>query len=301
MPNIKTVQNQPGIYYYESTKRKYRGNPDRCLYIAYKDNTGKIVREKVGWLSDGYNIKYAINLKNKRLIQKEQGEIIQKRNNLRMTFSDAWNKYDRDLDDRKKHTYDDRNRYKNYIKDKFGPKILSKITPHELEQFKISLSNKSLAPQTVKHILVIIRQVYNKMIAWGFYEGHSPTKGIEMPKIDNKRSRFLSHKDADNLIKEVKNRSQQTYEISLLSLHTGMRASEVFGLLWGHIDFENDMIHVADSKGGSRDVFLTKKTKKMLLAKKRGNRGDLVFISRKGGEIGDVSRAFLRSVREKGW
>ena len=50
--------------------------------------------------------------------------------------------------------------------------------------------------------------------------------------------------------------SLQLYNISLLSLHTGMRAGEVFALKWGHIDIDNGMIHIADPKSGHAEKHL---------------------------------------------
>jgi integrase len=140
------------------------------------------------------------------------------------------------------------------------------------------------------------------MIAWGLWADQNPIKGVKMPKINNRRVRFLTHKEADALLQEIRKVSQQVWEYSLLSLHTGMRADECFSLLWGHIDYDQDMIHVADPKGGpSRDVYLTKKVREMLQAKKEGSKADFVFRATHGGKIPEVSKTFLRTVKKMGF
>ncbi|MGD9363900.1 MAG: site-specific integrase, partial [Desulfobacterales bacterium] len=86
------------------------------------------------------------------------------------------------------------------MKRKFASKFLSQITAHDLEKFKDSLLKKGLAPQTTKHILVLIRQIYNKMIKWGLWDGQNPIKGVKLPKINNQRVRFLTHQEADDFL-----------------------------------------------------------------------------------------------------
>jgi hypothetical protein len=70
-----------------------------------------------------------------------------------------------------------------------------------------------------KHILVLIRQIYNKMIKWGLWDGQNPIKGVKLPKINNRRVRFLTHQEAEELLGAVRKRSQQFWEYSLLPGH----------------------------------------------------------------------------------
>jgi len=79
-----------------------------------------------------------------------------------------------------------------------------------------------------------------------------------MLKISNQRVRYLPHQEADELLGAVRKRSQQVWEYGLLSLHTGVRTDECLSLLWGHVDFDQGLIHVADPKGGPpRDVYMS--------------------------------------------
>ena len=296
---MKRIKRYTGIYYNESKKKKHKGKPDRCFYAVFKDKAGKLKWEKVGWASEGYTAQMADQVRSERIRTMRHGEELPDKKKREMTFGQAWNRYDKWLDTGKKHVYDDRNRYKIHIKNKFASRALSQITTHDLERFKDSLLKKGLAPATTKHILVIIRQVYNKMIAWGMWEGQNPITGLKMPKINNKRVRFLTHQEADSLLAAVKKKSNQIWEMSLMSLHTGMRADEVFSLLWGHIDYDNGLIHVADPKGGpARDANITKKVRAMLTAKDQGKPGELIFKARHGGKIPEVSKTFLRTVRD---
>jgi hypothetical protein len=44
-----------GVYQVISKTRKYKLKPDICFYIAFKSE-GKLVWEKIGWLSEGFSI-----------------------------------------------------------------------------------------------------------------------------------------------------------------------------------------------------------------------------------------------------
>ena len=285
----------------EKYNRVHHGKPDRCFYVTYRNSAGKFVREKVGWQSEGYTAALADQVRAERIRSLRHGKELPDKKRAELTFGDAWKRYDEWLDTGKKHVYDDRNRYENYVKPRFATKALSQITTHDLEQFKDKLLKKGLAPATVKHVIVIIRQVYNKAIAWKLWEGTPPTRGFSMPKLNNKRQRFLSRDEAKSLLETIKKKSETQYEMGLISLHTGMRASEVFALLWGHVDLDRGVIHVADPKGGAaRDAYMTKTLKTLFAAKKEGKPSELIYQNRDGKPFGEVSKTWLRTIQKLG-
>merc|ERR1712000_709741 len=127
--------------------------------------------EKIGWLSEGYTPQIAVHIRGERLRKIRHGKDIPQKNKKELSFEQAWGLYDKWLDTGKKHQKEDRNRYKNHIKKRFASKSLSRITTEEIERFKANLIKKNLAPQSIKHILIIIRQIYNKMALWGHWKG----------------------------------------------------------------------------------------------------------------------------------
>jgi integrase len=122
-----------------------------------------------------------------------------------------------------------------------------------------------LAPATVKHVLVLFRQIVNKAIAWGLYQGMNPVKGVKLPMLQNQRERFLSYEEADKLLSELKSVSSQVHDIVLISLHTGMRASEIFNLKGNDIDMQHSLISILEPKNNqSRKAYMTKTTEEVL-------------------------------------
>jgi integrase len=286
-----------GIYYRESSKRRHLGKSDRCFDICYRDGKGKLIWEKIGWVSEGYNAAVADQLRAERVRAVRHGDELPREKEAEITLGEVWKYYDEWLNTGKKDSDTDRSYYKNHIEPVFANRVLSKISPFDLEKLKKDLTIKNLAPATVKHILVLIRQLINKAIAWNKWHGENPVKKIKLPKLNNRRERFLSKDEAQILLAELKKVSSQLYNISLLSLHTGMRAGEVFSLKWGHIDKNNRIIHIADPKSGhARKVFMTRTIKEMFKSIKNGEPEELIFKSRERKKIDRISYAFRRAV-----
>ena len=290
-----------GIYFRESAAKRFRGYPDKCFYFTYRIPGGRLIWEKAGWTSEGYNAVATRNIRADRLRRIRHGDVLpgEKKD---PTLGEVWIEYDKWQTTAKRQQKDDRSRYQRHLRPRFENTPLSGISSLDLENMKDELIKEGFAPATVKHCLVLVRQMINKAIAWDLYAGENPIKKVTMPKVHNRRERFLTVEESSILLNEVQKVSPQLHDICLLSLHTGMRAGEIFGLKWGHVDFENDLILVADSKPGpSRKVDMTSMVREMLVEKEPGGREDFVFKSRTGEELREVSNAFSRAVKRLGF
>jgi integrase len=288
-----------GVFFRESSVKRYKGAPDRCFDICYKDRRGKLVWEKVGWTSEKYTAVIASQVRSERLRSMRHGEDLPKEKPVEYTLGDVWKKYDEWLETAKREPDDDRSYYRKHIKSVFANSLISKISPFDLEKLKIKLKSQGYAPATIKHILVLIRQLINKAIAWGMWKGENPIKKVKLPSLNNRRERFLNKEEAKNLLEAIKKYSQQTHYIALISLQTGMRAGEIFDLKWGHLDMENGFIHVADPKSGrARKAFMTETLKNLFEGLESGKPEEYVFPSRINTRIDRVSNSFMHAVNE---
>jgi integrase len=195
----------------------------------------------------------------------------------------------------------EKNLFHLWINPVIGDKPLRKIDILDLERIKKRMSDASRSARTVQYCLAVIRQVFNLARALGIYQGDNPVSKVKKPSVDNRRLRFLTREEADLLLAELKKRSQQLHDIALLSLHTGMRAGEIFNLTWDCIDFEQEQILIKDPKNKSnRYAFMTTEVKEMLERRYQGQLNGLVFTDRKGNKIKEVSNSFARAVKEIG-
>jgi integrase len=160
---------------------------------------------------------------------------------------------------------------------------------------------KGLAVRTAQYAAAVLRHALNKAIERGYLQVN-PVSKIKVPRKDNRRIRFLTKDEAAKLLDELKKRSQKTYEMSFLSLYTGMRFGEIASLTWQDIDFDNSIIYIKDPKNRTgRVAYMTEGVKELLLNKKKNtNNTTLVFPDQKGNKIEKISYSFERAVQKLG-
>lgn len=299
MPYRKKTR-YPGVYERIGTGKDHLN--DTCFDITYKRD-GKKIWEKAGWESEGYTAKLAEQVRAERIRSIRHGLELPK-DRPKTLFKDAVKKYLKWAETNKtKKGRDDRYLYNKHISKRFDNTRMDQISSFDLEKMKSELLKEGYAPATAKHILVFVRQVYNKAIVWGLYRGENPIKGVKMPTLSNQRTRFLSTDEANNLLEALKARSLQVHDMALLSLHTGMRFGEIANLKNHDIDFENGIINISDPKNKNpRKAYMTSAVKAMLQARipKDAKSNDLVFPDENGKKIEFVSKTFPRTINDQG-
>ncbi len=293
--------------YVSQSRRTPDGKPDKCFYIRYKTLDGKLIEEKVGWASEGFTAALAAQIRADRLNALRHGKEVvplQKRRKEALTFRDYMR--DRYLPWAKENKAPDSYRreeelFRRYLDPIIGDKTLKNISPFDLERIKSDMRKKGLAERTTEYALAVVRMAFNRAKAWGLYEGENPASKVKPPRKDNRRLRFLTPEEASLLLETIKKRSRQLYEICLLSLHTGMRAGEIFNLTWADIDMARGLIYIRDPKNNTtRVAYMTDEVKRLFMAKTPGEPSELVFKDRKGQKIKKVSRVFGEVVKELG-
>jgi integrase len=332
-----------GVRYRESIIRKVcvkgKTRPDRCYYINYKSESKKQSTEKVGWDSEGIMAEIARDLRGQILANirlgegfqsiKEKREIEQARRATKRLEEEAKDrdnapfefiagKYLEWAKENKKSWMDDEGRYQLHIKPIIGNIPINQISILTMEQLKKDLKRKRIkkwrtevlmADATVKHCLVLVRQIFNRAKKWKLFEGENPVSETidadrKFLKIeDNKRLRILSFKEAEILLNEIKNVSQQTHDICLVSFQTGMRMGEIFNLKWQDVDRVHGVMHIRNPKNNeTRQAYITPKLSGMLkgLEVNKTTVADFVFVSRNGKKINQLSFTFNRAVDRLG-
>jgi integrase len=252
-------------------------------------------------MGEGYTAVVASQIRSERIRAVRHGQDLPKQKPQEVTLGEVWKRYDEWLDTGKITPSADRGYYEKHIKPIFENTLLSKVSPFDLERIKISLLNLGLAPATVKHVLVLIRQLFNKAISWGMWKGENPIKKVKLPRLNNQRERFLTKEEAQLLLKELATWGRHNHDICMLSLHTGMRAGEIFSLKWQHVDQANNFILIADPKNGrSRKAFMTQTIQNMFSKMEEGKPEEYVFASRDGDRIDRISNTFMRAVENLG-
>ena len=184
---------------------------------------------------------------------------------------------------------------------------------------KSEMAKAGISPKTISHCLGLLRAMYNRASDWNLYDGPNPVKKIKMPVIQNARDRFLSIEEADKLLKELRRNPRykkehreledpKLHDITLISLHSGARASEIFNLKVQDIDFQSGLITLRDTKNTeTRYAPMTEAVREMLKRRmpsddeKQIDPNAYIFTDEDGGKIKEVSNSFERVVDRLGF
>lgn len=320
---LKTGSKETGFLYYKKhPTRKYGVKYDRYHRAEYQFN-GKRIAINFGWVSDGWTeldclgkLKlYKSNAKNnlKPTSLKEEREILQQSQKAKQkkldqekidkkTFAEFFNEIYLPMASKHKKKYtveNEKGLFKNWLEPEIGHLPFNKIKPFNLEKIKKNILDAGRAPRSLQYCFAVFRQIWNQARIDDLVSDDSPTRKVKIPKVENKRVRFLTHDESERLLKELQGKSPQVHDMTLFSLHTGVRAGEIFALTWGLVDLVNGSALIRDAKGKPRHIYLTKDTKKMLeklYDEQPAN--ELVFKDRNKGQIKGISKTFERAVNK---
>lgn len=256
--NERTSTRYDGVHQRESRVKRYKGKPDICYSIDYRDPaTGKRLRKSIGWRSEGITAEYANSVRQGLLAkgtrEKFSDAVPVQQDTL--TLEQAWNLYRSDwLEARAGKTLTaDTGLFRHHLHG-LASKPLHMITAHDLESLAADMQRGGLSSQTAKHCLALVRRIMRKMIAWKKWGGPTPFADVEMPRTNNQRQRYLTPKEARAILEALQGISPRMWLISLISLHCGLRFGEIAALRRADLDFAARTIFVRDPKGG-RDRF----------------------------------------------
>lgn len=311
----------PGVRCREHQSRKNGAvKKDRYFTIRYRVN-GVLKEEGLGWASEGWTeekagarrseLREAYRTGNGYTTLKEKRDNQEKEKQQQLRIAEENKKYNITLDDfynnhfiniaknnKAPHTFkSESGYYKNWLQPSLGNKPIKEITITDIEDLKGQLLGHK-SPKTINYIIAILSQIlfYAKKI--GYLKGDIVTQQIKKIKFDNKRTRFLTKEEANLLLDGLRKSSQQLYEISLISLHCGLRAGEIFNLYWSDIDLSNRLLTLRDTKNSkTRSVYMTDDVYNMLINKAHIKEDNSpVFKTKNGTKIKEVSNAFARVV-----
>lgn len=296
------VKGHVGVYQ-RKMERLHKGKPDVAFYFTYKDkDAGKKVFEKAGLKSEGYTAALAAQVRAERIRAIRHEEELPKKKVKAPLFEDMVKKYMEWAKENKTWQADE-SRIKTHLTPFFKGQRLNEISPFALEKLKSDLNKKDLSPATIKHCLVLMRQIFNKAIVWGFYRGENPIKGVKLPTLQNQRERFLSFDEAQTLLQALKEKSSTVHDMAVVSLHCGLRFGEIADLKSQDIDLENGIITIMNPKNNeSRKAYMSKQVKDILKRRIPKEPEGYIFVDKlHKGKIAHVSRTFFEIVKSLGF
>lgn len=170
-----------------------------------------------------------------------------------------------------------------------GSMKLSAIDSRTISQYLDYLKNTYRTPQdtqvsqqTMRHHYCTLNLILGYAEKIGYIESN-PVKSVDTPKLNKHKVDALSKGEVLLFIKEIQKLPHMQRAIYMLLLTTGIRRGECYGLQWGDIDWENDLIRInknvtrtsygitvglPKTDTGIRVIPITKQTKAFLSAYK---------------------------------
>ena len=144
---------------------------------------------------------------------------------------------------------------------------LQNIKPKHIQEFYQYLLDEGLSGNTVKHYHANIRKALQYAMKTDIILSN-PADKVDLPKIEEYKPKFYTSDEVKILLNEV---IGTKLEIPvMIDCFYGFRRSEVIGLKWSAVDFENDTItidHTITQSSGKliiRDKTKTKSSKRTL-------------------------------------
>lgn len=298
MKRIKT--DYKGVYYREADRIGGRGK-ERVYYIVFKSG-GKVLEEKVGrQYADDMTPARAARVRADRIEgrRKSRKEVREAEKAARqaeagkMTIQRLWDEYKTNKADSKGINTDE-GRYKNHLLPSFGDKEPHEIIPLDVRRLRVKLL-KTLKPQTVKHVMALLKRIVNYGIAEHSCRGLNFK--IEPVKVDNLKTEDLTPEQLKNLLETINNSiDAEAAAIMKLALFTGMRRGEMFKLKWDDVDFQRGFIMLRSPKGGvSQKIPLNEQARAVL--ENHPRTATNVFVRSNGKPFTDI-RLRVNSIKE---
>ena len=286
---IKTKFN--GVYYSELKRSLHNGKPDKCFYIKFYEN-GKRHMRKVGTSSQGYTAQMVANLKAEKM------NIVTEYN-----FGQLYDNFMVWAKSNKKTWKCDENLYTNHVKEYLEKISVNSITPQDITNILLKMKAKgkangsNYAPQSIKHILLLIKRIFNYNIKNELIK-YNPAENVKIEKFDNTRISYLYDDEISRMFEYLDSSKEWPNDKALIkfAFYTGLRKSELFNLTWDNVDIDNKRIFLYETKGGKNQaIIITDNAVQVLLdIKDKCSDLTLVFPSKLGGKRNDVKKLWSR-------
>lgn len=306
----RSPTNYGGVFYRES-KRLGGPGTEKVFYIVFKKD-GKIFEEKVGrQYADGMTPAKASGIRaerieGRRISRKEAREVAAaklKADAARPSIARLWAAYTENWED-SKGTATDKGRYALHLEKKFSSKTPSDISTLEVDKLRNDLLRSGKSPQTVLHVLGLLRRIIRFGVKKGLCPMPDPSKlHFEMPRVDNKKTESLTESQLVALKAALDAEPDQNAAAFIrLALATGMRKGALLGLQWADIDFDRGTIRLRGEvakKGKTEYIPLTAASRNILKNVEQGD-SPFVFPGRDGKKREDFRRVARRVKKKAG-
>jgi len=280
----RSVEGKPGIYVRADVRGRTR------FEFTYRDTAGK-----QRWQTVEGGVTAAVHARQDILAKMRRGQRVI---SSRISFAELathWLRQKSNLRQSSHRCYE--RALQKHVLPSIGRLRISHITTDDIALLVIALQQKGLAGSTITNVLVPMNGAFNFGVRGGLL-ATNPVRGLERderPQILREEMRIIDRDEINALLRSA---PVQYRTLLATAIFTGLRAGELLGLRWSHLDLARGVIRVRDqidrtgirhplkTDKGRRDVVLQPALATLLREHRRNSShprdGDHIFTRRDG-------------------
>lgn len=243
------------------------GKPIDSYFIVYDtglrwdDATGERKRrQKWEKVPPPNTLKHAEKLLANRLAEIHRGEFVEPSRITFREYADRWVKNYAEGHVRPGTLADYLSHFRNHLFPSFGDRPLAEISVEEIQRFKSSKLAAELSPQTVKHLLRLMRQMLAHAVEWELLRTN-PAKAVRNPRVPKADMDVLTPAEVKAFLEATPTKWQPLFRTAI---STGLRLGELLAMKWENLEWESRRYFVretlARARGDYRGGFASTKT-----------------------------------------
>lgn len=269
--------------------RKYRGKAERTLLGHFPDMPLAQARAQAAHFQVQYDAGVNPN-EAKRKARKEP------------TLDEFFEMYYRDhCEIKNKRPKEIRANYRRYLSPTLGNIQLSRVQRMDIKGLMRRLADQGHR-RTANVAQGLIRAMFNKAIAWEYYDGRNPGDHIERyPEVVRKR--VLREDELPRLHRALAlEPSDVNRDAILLLMYTGARSSNVFSMHWSEIDLDRALWFIPETKNGDPQVSVLTPEALAILRRRKKTASSVFVLPGRGrtGHVENLKKAWQRLLDNAG-
>lgn len=229
-----------------------------------------------------------------------RGMVLPSREEERVTFTDAVNRYIREVTVHKRGAAQEARRARQIAGSPLGHLFLSVIGGKEVANYRDQRLAAGKSPNTIRLELALLSHLYTvARTEWGMSTLINPVEFVKKPKLPAGRTRRLEPMEESKLLKAAHEYGGEIETIIRFALETAMRRGEIVDMRWARINLAKRFLTIPETKDAkvirSRDVPLSSEAYSILKKLPRRIDGRVWDITENG-----VSQAFSRICKRAG-
>lgn len=147
----------------------------------------------------------------------------------------------------------------NHINPAFGKIELQKLKSIQIQKYYTTkIQEEGLSSNTVLKHHNLMKTAFKSAVMQGIIN-KNPADFVEAPKKSKKQIDFYNKEELKQLKEIIKGNQIET--AVLIAMYTGLRRSEICGLTWSNVDFENQVLFISDARTMAGSQIIIKGTK----------------------------------------